>query len=139
MGIDFGDKRIGLAISDPQRRVATTITNLAEIVNDEAVYVHLSKIVEQNEVSVIILGWPVEMSGAEGKQCEKVAEFARHLYDAIQKPIILIDERLTTKAVMSVMREAQLTRKQQTAHKDMLAALYILQTALENYRMIASS
>lgn len=143
MCLDVGDKCIGVALSDAQGVVACACGALK---NKNGVLDKICDIVRESDVGVIVVGWPLEMSGREGRQCEKVNSFVVALESVLIDcysdfgcakccthipAIVLFDERYSTRAVMGVMRSANLTRKKRTVHKDVCAAIYILQIALD--------
>lgn len=153
MCLDIGDKCIGVALSDEKRVVARAYGDLH---NRNGVFDQIYDIVQKENVGTIVVGWPLELSGRAGRQCEKVYSFVSALdarllsfYEHTEQStdvtlvaddvrcsspaIVLIDERYSTRAVMGVMRSAQLNRKKRTVHKDVCAAIYILQIFLDMY------
>ena len=109
LGIDFGETRIGLAISDPAGRVAVPLTTLERLV----------------------LGEPVGLDGQRGPAAERVERFGRKLAAVTGLPLALIDEALTTVAAAERLREAGIDPRRQPERLDALAAQILLQDALD--------
>ncbi|WP_417274946.1 Holliday junction resolvase RuvX [Celeribacter halophilus] len=132
-GLDFGDKTIGVAISDRLRTVATptdTIRRKKFTQDAEA----LLKLLTSREVSGIILGLPRNMDGTEGPRCQKTRAFARNLGQLTDLPITFWDERLSSVAADRAMLEADMSRAKRAAKIDQVAASVILQGALDRLR-----
>ncbi|WP_417272359.1 Holliday junction resolvase RuvX [Celeribacter halophilus] len=132
-GLDFGDKTIGVAISDRLRTVATptdTIRRKKFTLDAEA----LLKLLTSREVSGIILGLPRNMDGTEGTRCQKTRAFARNLGQLTDLPITFWDERLSSVAADRAMLEADMSRAKRAAKIDQVAASVILQGALDRLR-----
>lgn len=132
-GLDFGDKTIGVAISDRLRTVATptdTIRRKKFTLDAEA----LLKLLTSREVSGIILGLPRNMDGTEGPRCQKTRAFARNLGQLTDLPITFWDERLSSVAADRAMLEADMSRAKRAAKIDQVAASVILQGALDRLR-----
>jgi len=130
LGLDIGDKRIGVALSDPQGILASPLTIINRR-NDRADIEAIIAIVSQNQVGQIIVGLPLSMDGRVGTQAEKVKIFTRELSNHIQVPVEFRDERLSTVSVKRLMQAVRRTRK--TRHDAMAAAL-ILQSYLDEVR-----
>lgn len=132
-GLDFGDKTIGVAISDRLRSVATptdTIRRKKFTLDAEA----LLKLLTSREVSGIVLGLPRNMDGTEGPRCQKTRAFARNLGQLTELPITFWDERLSSVAADRAMLEADMSRAKRAAKIDQVAASVILQGALDRLR-----
>ena len=134
LGLDVGDKRIGLALSDVTWSVASPVRVLprSRLAKDiEA----LRALVHELEVGGLVIGFPVEMTGREGRRCQSVRQFARNLQSALCLPTALWDERLSTAAVERfLIGEADLSRGRRRAVVDRAAAAWILQGALDALR-----
>ena len=129
LGLDIGDKRIGVAVSDPQGILASPLT----IINrtDDTVDVEaISGIVDQQQVERIIVGLPRSMDGSIGKQAQKVEAFVQKLSRHTEIPVEFRDERLSTVSARRLM-EAASTKK---TRDDAIAAALILQGYLEETR-----
>jgi putative Holliday junction resolvase len=131
VGLDVGVKTIGIAISDPARRVATPRETIrrTKFTADAA---RIAQIVAADQVAAVILGLPVNMDGSEGPRCQSVRQFARNLEPLVAPAMIAFwDERLSTAAVQRMLIDADATRKRRGEVVDKLAANWILQGALD--------
>jgi putative Holliday junction resolvase len=129
-GLDFGDKTIGVAISDRLRSVAsptTTIRRKKFTLDAEA----LLALFKEREVGGIVLGLPRNMDGSEGPRCQKTRAFARNLAQLTEYPITFWDERLSSVAADRAMLEADMSRAKRAEKIDQVAAGVILQGALD--------
>ena len=129
-GLDYGEKTIGIAISDLRRRVATptTIIRRAKFTEDAA---RLMQIVAEREIRGLILGLPLNMDGSAGPRVQSTQAFARNLARLTELPIAFWDERLSTDAAERALLEADASRKRRKEVIDAVAAGYILQGALD--------
>lgn len=131
LGIDYGSKRMGLAVSDLSLTVATSYKILyrKEIEKDLA---ELQNIIKEKEIGAIVMGLPLQMNGAEGQIAEEVRRFAAILDENFHLPLLLWDERLSSSAVENfLIKEVDLSRKKRAKVLDASAAAYILQGALD--------
>ena len=130
-GIDFGTKRLGIAVSDLCRNIAGSYkilyrTNFTKDIAD------LKKIFEEKEICAIVYGLPLQMDGKEGEIAAKVRDFAAKVYDEIPLPYTFWDERLSSAAVENfLVKEVDLSRAKRKKVLDASAAAYILQGALD--------
>lgn len=131
LGLDVGDKTIGVAVSDPLGFTAQGITTINRK-NDEADIEQLIKICSEYNVETIICGLPKNMNGTLGEQGQKVLEFCKIIEDNIKLPIKMWDERLTTVAAQRAMLEANMSRAKRKKLVDKIAATYILQGYLDS-------
>ncbi|MBP2031564.1 putative Holliday junction resolvase [Clostridium algifaecis] len=131
LGLDIGDRTIGVAISDPLGITAQGITTIRRKSRDKDID-ELSKICSDYNVELIISGLPKNMNGTLGPQSEKVMDFCDFIYEKIKIPIKMWDERLTTVAANRAMLEADLSRAKRKKIVDKLAATYILQGYLDS-------
>lgn len=129
-GLDFGEKTIGVAISDLRRMVATPseIIRRIKFTEDAA---RLLEIVRAREIHGLILGLPLNMDGSEGPRVQSTRAFARNLTRLTDLPIFFWDERLSTVAAERALLEADTSRKRRKEVIDAVAAGYILQGALD--------
>jgi len=130
LGIDWGSKRIGIAISDEGRTVAFGRQtyhrgNLEEDVN------FIRDLVSKEDVGLIVIGMPYHMSGESGELVEVVEDFKQTLQEKISIPVETMDERLTSSEAERVMLESDLSREDRKRHRDKLAATLILQRYLD--------
>lgn len=133
LGLDLGEKTIGLALSDRDRKVASPLETIRrrKFTQDAA---ELARVCTEREVKALILGLPVNMDGSEGKRCQSTRQFARNLAEVagLTLPIALWDERMSTQAVERfLIGEADMTRQRRGEVVDKMAAAYILQGALD--------
>jgi putative Holliday junction resolvase len=130
LGIDFGDKYIGIAISDELCKIATPLDT---ILSDGSEITKITELIKKYNISKIIIGNPLNMDGSISKGTEKVNEFIKKLSSIITIPIELRDERLTTKEIQSRMIELDLSRKKRKKKIDSLSACLILQSYIDNH------
>ncbi|NFN87347.1 Holliday junction resolvase RuvX [Clostridium sporogenes] len=131
LGLDIGDRTIGVAISDPLGFTAqgiTTIRRKSEAYDLE----EIKKICDKYEVDTIVSGLPKNMNGTLGPQSEKVLEFCDSIKEYVNIEIKMWDERLTTVAATKAMLEADLSRAKRKKIVDKIAATYILQGYLDS-------
>jgi putative Holliday junction resolvase len=129
-GLDFGDKTIGIAVSDRMLSVATPLQTIRrdKFTTDAE---SLLAVLTAREIGGIILGLPRNMDGSEGPRCQKTRAFARNLSRLTDLPIGYWDERLSTVAATRALLEADTSRKRRAEVIDHVAASYILQGALD--------
>ena len=130
LGLDVGDKRIGVALSDPQGILAspfTTINRRDETTDVEAII----DIVNQKGVKQIIVGLPRSMDGSIGRQAEKVKAFTQELRNHTHVPVEFRDERLSTVSAKRLMQEVNTRKTREKARQDAIAAAIILQGYLD--------
>ena len=131
LGIDYGSKRMGLAVSDLSCTIATPYKILyrREISADMA---ELRKIMAEKEIGAVFMGLPLQMNGEEGEIAAEVRKFAAILEENFKFPVLLWDERLSSSAMENfLIKEADLSRKKRAKVLDASAAAYILQGALD--------
>ncbi len=131
LGIDYGSKRMGLAVSDLLRTIASSYKILyrKDISTDIE---ELKKIIKEKEIGAIVMGLPLQMDGQEGEIAKEVRKFALLLEEKLNLPILLWDERLSSSAVEKfLIKEVDLSRSKRAKVLDASAAAYILQGALD--------
>ncbi|HCC69279.1 MAG TPA: Holliday junction resolvase RuvX [Nitrospiraceae bacterium] len=133
MGLDVGDKYIGLAVSDT---IGITAQGLTTVERDSRWTQELMKIIEEYEVTSIVVGIPKMLNGSIGVQGEKVLKFIEELKGVIDLPIFQWDERLSTVAAERVLLEADLSRKKRKGIRDKVTAVIILQGYLDSQRSL---
>lgn len=131
LGLDIGDKTIGVAVSDPLGFTAQGVTTIKRIGKEKDIE-ELKKICEEYKVETIVAGLPKNMNGTLGPQSEKVSKFCELIEERISLPIKMWDERLTTVAAHKAMLEADLSRAKRKKIVDKIAAIYILQGYLDS-------
>ena len=131
VGLDVGDKTVGISVSDRRIKIASGITTITR--NGSARdFVKVKESINEYKIGCIIFGWPVQMNGQPGPQCEKVLKFVEELKNYFENiPFSYWDERLSTCAVTNVLLQADLSRKKQKKVVDKSASIYILQGALD--------
>ncbi len=130
LGLDVGEKTIGLALSDPGLIVASPIDTIrrTKFARDAS---ELLALVDRRQVGGLVIGFPLNMDGSEGPRCQSVRHFAENLMQKRDLPILLWDERLSTVAVTRGMIEADLSRAKRARVVDQAAAAFILQGVLD--------
>jgi putative Holliday junction resolvase len=133
LGLDVGEKTIGLAISDSEFTVAAPVETIrrTKFAADAA---RLAQLAREREVGGLVIGLPVNMDGSEGPRCQSVRQFAANLLQRMALPIAFWDERLSTAAVTRTMIEQDVSRARRAKAVDKMAAAYILQGALDALR-----
>ncbi|MCJ7490867.1 MAG: Holliday junction resolvase RuvX [Dehalococcoidia bacterium] len=131
LGLDVGDRRIGLAISDPNGQVAVPLRTLHRTAQDGAVDAIAALVAEEN-VEAIVVGLPLRLDGSAGSQAESVQEFVRQLLPAVNVPVTLWDERLSTVQAEQLLRRDGPPSRKGKAERDSLAAAIILQGYLDS-------
>ena len=130
LAIDYGSRRMGLAVSDPLGITAQGLETL-ERRNKRSDFARLEKLVREYQVCEIVLGNPLRMSGEAGTQSQKAAEFADELRRRLELPVHLWDERLTSAEANRILREAELSIQKRAQAVDRMAATLILQSFLQ--------
>jgi putative Holliday junction resolvase len=130
IGLDLGTKTIGVATSDPDRRIATAVETIARKTFTADAKRLLALAEERNAVG-FVLGLPLNMDGSEGPRAQSTRAFARNLSKLTKLPIALWDERLSTAAVERTLIAADVSRSRRAAVIDQHAAMFILQGALD--------
>lgn len=130
IGLDLGTKTIGIAASDPDRKLAAGVTTIARR-NFTADAKALLALAAERAAVGLVLGLPVNMDGSEGPRAQSTRAFARNLGKLTDLPIALWDERLSTAAVERDLIAADVSRKKRAAVIDQHAAAFILQGALD--------
>lgn len=135
IGLDLGTKTIGVATSDPDRRLATAVETVARK-NFTADAARLMALARERNAAGFVLGLPINMDGSEGPRAQSTRAFARNLSRLTTLAIALWDERLSTAAVERELIEADVSRARRAAVIDQHAAVFILQGALDRLARI---
>ncbi len=130
IGLDLGTKTIGVAVSDPDRKLATGVETIARTAFTADAGRVLALAAERS-VAGFVLGLPLNMDGSEGPRAQSTRAFARNLAKLTELPIALWDERLSTVAVERELIAADVSRAKRAAVIDQHAAIFILQGALD--------
>jgi putative Holliday junction resolvase len=125
--IDFGEKRIGLAMTDLGRKIALPV---GTVEGGKKALQNIRDALPLKEIDLILIGLPLEMSGKKGLMALKVEEFAKMVENGLNIPVQLIDERLSSKGADVSLRELSLNRKERAQKNDMIAATILLQSYL---------
>lgn len=131
LGLDVGDKYIGVAISDLLGLTAQGLTTINRESNVKDLGA-IESLIKEHNINKMIVGLPKNMNGTIGPQGEKVQKFAKKLENKFGVEIIYVDERLTTVLAENLLIEADLSRKKRKKVIDKVAASYILQTYLDS-------
>ena len=134
-GLDYGEKTIGVAVSDSLRQVATPLETIRrrKFTQDAA---RLGEIVAARGIAGLVLGLPRTLDGSEGPRCQSTRAFARNLDRALGLPIAFWDERLSTVAAERALIEADTSRARRAEVIDHVAGGNILQGALDRMRLL---
>ena len=138
LGIDYGDKRMGFAISTPEQTISSAIENYSRRTSA----LDLKQIkhwCEEYVVKGIVIGLPIHMNGLESQKSTQCRRFAAWLYEQIGLPIAMHDERCTTAVVIDQLIELDLSRKQRKKKLDMLAAQVLLESYLNSRQPVRGS
>jgi putative holliday junction resolvase len=130
LGLDVGSKRIGLAVSDLLGITAQGIETLHRQ-NKRLDFAQLEKVIRDYQVAEIVVGYPLQMSGAEGIQAEKMQRFAEELRQRFQIPVHLWDERLSSAQANRLLRETEMSIQRRGQVVDQMAAVLILQSWMD--------
>ena len=134
LGLDLGTKTLGVAVSDLTGTIATSLTILRHENNHEYLIEELKKIISEKNVETIVLGLPKNMNNTIGERGEMVLSFKEKLEKSLDLPIILEDERLTTRVAENILITADVSRKKRKKVIDKMAANIILQSYLDRRR-----
>jgi putative Holliday junction resolvase len=138
IGLDLGTKTIGVASSDPDRRLATGVTTIARKAFRADADALLALAIERRVIG-FVLGLPINMDGSEGPRAQSTRAFARNLAKLTELPIGLWDERLSTAAVERDLIGADVSRAKRAQVIDQHAAAFILQGALDRLARLSTS
>lgn len=133
MGLDFGSKTVGVAVSDPLLVTAQGVETVFRKSPDKLrqTLARIQALAAEYEVDRIVLGYPKHMNNTEGERCEKTKQFAEMLKRRTGLAVVLWDERLTTVAADEVMIQSGVRREERKAYVDKVAACLILQGYLD--------
>jgi putative Holliday junction resolvase len=130
LAIDPGSVRLGLAISDTERRLASPLTTYTrrDPVQDAA---YFKRLIEEEEIGLIVVGLPIHEDGSEGAQAKLAREFGAWLHAMTELPVVFYDERFTSFEADAALADIGLTKKKRKARRDRVAAQILLQTYLD--------
>ncbi len=130
LGIDYGEKRVGLAISSPVGFIAQGLPTIERIEGTDYLE-ELADVIKEKEVDEIVVGLPKNMNGSIGEKAEEVLELVEKLISKFNLPVNTFDERLTTVRAHRAMTGAKMSKKGKKKRVDMIAAQFILQAYLD--------
>jgi len=134
LGIDYGDRRVGLAVSDEGGLIASGLPTFQRKSTDGPLIDHVRRLVEQYEVERIVVGLPLNMDGSIGPRARLTTEFANRLRNVLGLDVVTWDERLTSEQADRLMLDADLSRARRKKKRDAIAAHLILQSYLDAKR-----
>jgi putative Holliday junction resolvase len=128
IAFDYGDVRIGLAISDPDSILASPLTNLSS--GDPKLFKQIAQLITEHEPVALYVGDPLNLSGDLSGSAQKARDFAAKLRTEFDLPVTMIDERLSTISAASALRQSGVNSKDAKGKIDMAAAVAILEQAI---------
>lgn len=141
IGLDFGSKTVGVAVSDPMKVIASPFETIQRDRESKLrpTFRRILEIAEQTEAEMIVVGDPVKMDGSRGERAEKSAAFAEELRyrlmcAGMDIPVVLWDERLTTVSADEVLSESGVAASERKTYIDRIAAAFILEDWMKNRR-----
>ena len=135
MGLDLGEKTIGVAVSDTRQTVATGIKTIKRTKFQKDLTI-LTQVILGRDIRGVILGLPKNMNGSEGPKCQSTRAFAKNISLTVPLPITFWDERLSTVAAERSLIEANASRRRRAEVIDYVAASFILQGVLDRVSAI---
>lgn len=130
LGLDLGEKRLGVALSDPSGTVASPLATIPHRTQRGDVE-RIASLCREHEVAAVVVGWPRNMDGTSGLPARRAEVFAQALRRALAVPVELWDERLSTVAADRALLEGNVTRRRRRVLRDRVAAALILQAWLD--------
>ena len=134
LGVDYGDRHVGLALSDPLLITAQPLASYEMTGRENVDRKFVQDLVAKHDVGEIVLGDPLRMDGSPGTRAGKTREFAAWLEKATGRPVTLLDERLTTRQALKTLDDEKLRGRKKKDWEDRIAAVIILSTYLERKR-----
>jgi putative Holliday junction resolvase len=128
IAFDYGDVRIGVAISDPDSILASPLTTLSS--GDPKLFAQISELITEHEPVALYVGEPLNLSGQSSTSAQKAGAFAEKLQSEFSIPVTMIDERLSTVSATNAMRQSGVNAKDARSKIDMVAAVAILEQGL---------
>ena len=130
LGIDYGTVRIGLAVSDPDRKLAFPLATY-ERTNRDRDAGYFRKVIEEEEIGQLLIGLPIHLDGRESQKSAEARQFGKWLQEISGLPVAFYDERFTSVEAEAALWSAGLTHKRRKNRRDRVAAQMILQAYLE--------
>jgi putative Holliday junction resolvase len=138
LGLDIGEKRIGVAVSDPDGLIAIPLT-IVERKSDDSALSEITALIREHDIERLVVGLPRSLDGSLGKQAQAVQSFAQALRALTSLPVVDWDERLSTLYAQRMMVEAGVKRDKRKKRLDSVAAAIVLQGYLDRLRNEAAS
>jgi putative Holliday junction resolvase len=134
LALDMGERRVGIAVSDPTGAIARPLRTLVRGSREED-FAAITALVTEHDVELVVVGQPLSLDGAEGPQARRVARYAEMLAARLHVPVVAWDERFTTVAAEEILRQNRRQKKRQARTRgevDSIAAAVILQGYLDS-------
>lgn len=130
-GVDFGTVRVGIAVTDPSRTIASPLETHTRR-NEQGDARFFRNLADEEDIGLFVVGLPVHMSGLESQKSIEARAFGQWLQQTTGVPVTYFDERLTSREADEIMREANVPQKRRKGRRDMLAAQLLLAAFLES-------
>ena len=130
LGVDMGTKRIGVSICDENRKIATPLETI-KFTNIKNLTLKFKELILENNIKGIIVGLPLNMDGTEGPSAQSVKDKIKHIYNNLEIPIILWDERLSTVGTFNLSSQLDINVSKRVKNIDQNSATFILQGVLD--------
>ena len=130
LGVDMGTKRIGVSICDENRKIATPLETI-KFTNIKNLSLKFKELILENNIKGIIVGLPLNMDGTEGPSAQSVKDKIKHIYNNLEIPIILWDERLSTVGTFNLSSQLDINVSKRVKNIDQNSATFILQGVLD--------
>ena len=134
LGLDYGSKRVGIAVSNREQTIATPLATYTRQ-SEDADGRHLAALAAEYQVAGFVVGLPMHMSGEEGELARDARRFGRWVADVTGLPVDFWDERLTTVEAERYLQQAELSKKKRKSRLDKVAAQIMLQSFLERHEL----
>lgn len=133
IGLDYGTKTVGVAVSDEMKLIAQPLLTIERKQANKLrqTYAAIEKIIEEQDVELIVLGYPKNMNNTEGERAQATAEFKEALERRTGLQVVLVDERLTTVEADRILEDTGVAKSSRKEHIDKMAAAIILQNYLD--------
>ncbi|HMP90515.1 MAG TPA: Holliday junction resolvase RuvX [Kiritimatiellia bacterium] len=130
LGVDLGSRRIGFALSDPDRIIASNY-KMVECRDDKEIHSAIADAVREGQADLVVIGHPLNMDGSHGPAAQRSEKFQKELQEKLEIPVELWDERLTTKSAHDVLIAAGTRREKRRLLVDKISAQIMLQSFLD--------
>ncbi|HEX2491860.1 MAG TPA: Holliday junction resolvase RuvX [Blastocatellia bacterium] len=135
MALDYGERRVGVAISDELQLIARPLTTIRREKKGYAQIIdRIRELVDENEVATLVVGLPLNMDGSRGAAVDRVESFISDLRRSVSIPVVAVDERLTSREADRMLREMGMGLRERRARSDEYAASVILQDYIDEQR-----